>query len=108
MDRDDANRITLNGDLSTIGVKEQLALLARHLDRLAGAAPIDLVQHAPQEIDLTGLQALDACGCQLLVAFLRNLRQLGSEVCSFKLNDDLREKIQRLGFADELFARECP
>lgn len=107
MNRDDANTITLNGDLSTIGVMEQQPLLAQHLDRLMETTPLDPGQHRLQEIDLTGLQALDACGCQLLVAFLRNLKQRGSEVFSFKLNDDIREKIHRLGFDDELFAQEC-
>lgn len=107
MNQDNANRITLSGDLSTVGVKEQLPLLTQYLDRLTEAATLDRDQHSPQEIDLTGLEALDACGCQLLTAFLRNLKQHGADVFSFKLNAEFREKIQRLGFADELFAGKC-
>ena len=107
MDRNDVNRIALNGDLSMIGVTGQFPLLVQHL-----AAPVE-IQNAGHEkspsyeIDLTGIQALDACGCQLLAAFLRNLRKRGAEVFALKLSDEFREKIHSLGFDNELFAREC-
>jgi ABC-type transporter Mla MlaB component len=106
MNRDNVHRITLNGDLSMVGVKEQLPLLFQHVDRLAKTVEIDLDQQPPQEIDLTGVQALDACGCQLLTAFLRTLRQRGTGVFSLKLNEISRGKIHRLGFDDVLSARE--
>lgn len=107
MDRNDVSRIALNGDLSMIGVTGQFPLLAQHL-----AAPVENQSAGHEkclsyEIDLTGVQALDACGCQLLAAFLRNLRKRGAEVFALKLSDEFREKIHSLGFDDELFAREC-
>ena len=105
-DRDGVNRIVLNGDLSMVGVTEQFPLLAQYLAKLATVATNDLEQNLSHEIDLIGLQALDACGCQLLAAFLRNLRQCGAGVL-LKLSDDYRVKIHSLGFDNELLAGEC-
>lgn len=105
-DRNNVKRITLNGDLSMVGVKEQFSLLAKYVARPAEAAAAGC-ERTPHEIDLTGIQGLDACGCQLLAAFLGNLKQRGVEAYSFKLNDTYREKIHSLGFDDELFARDC-
>ena len=107
MDRDDVNRIALNGDLSMIGVTEQFPLLAQYLARSAEIQTVGRDQCPSYEIDLTGVQALDACGCQLLAAFLRDLRQRGAEVFSLKLSDEYREKIHSLGFDNELYAGEC-
>lgn len=107
MDRDDMNRISLNGDLSMIGVTEQFPLLAQYLAGTAADVTPSSAQHSPHEIDLTGIQALDACGCQLLVAFVRNLRKRGAVACSFKLTDDCRDIIHTLGFDDELYAGGC-
>lgn len=103
-DPNDVQRITLEGDLSMVGVTEQLPLLARYLDRVAGDTPSVSPHH---ELDLTGLQALDACGCQLLATFLHCLRRCGAEILSLKLNTEYREKIRSLGFAGELLTREC-
>lgn len=107
MDRDDVNRIALNGDLSMVGVTDQFPLLAQYLAGPAEAVTSCLDQRTIHEIDLTGVQALDACGCQLLVAFIRNLRQRGDALSSLKLTDDCREIIHTLGFDDELSVREC-
>lgn len=99
--------ITLKGDLSMVGVREQCAVLSQHLQRLAEAAASGYQQFATCEVDLTGLQALDACGCQLLVTFFRTIAKHGAGMFSLRLNDDFREKIHALGFDDELFARNC-
>ena len=108
MDWNDVNRITLTGDLSMAGVKEQHQLLEQHAVRLAEAVAAGREQNAPLEIDLSGVQELDACGCQLLAAFLNNLRQRGTTACSFKLDEAYRMKIHDLGFADEIFNGGCP
>ncbi len=101
MDPNDVNRISISGDLSMLGVAEQFPLLAQFL-----VVPAAVDQLHPHEIDLTGVQSLDACGCQLLVAFVRNLRRHGGGTCSFKLTDDCREIIHNLGFDDEFIDRE--
>jgi len=107
MDRDSMHKIALNGDLSMIGVTEQFPLMAQYV---AGAVEVvtagDAV-HPFIEIDLTGVHALDACGCQLLVAFVRNIRKRWGGVPCLKLSDDCRGTIHTLGFGDELLAGEC-
>jgi ABC-type transporter Mla MlaB component len=108
MDWNDANKITLTGDLSMVGVKEQYQLLEQYAVSHAETVAAGREQNAPLEIDLTGVQELDACGCQLLAAFLNNLRQRGDTVCSFKLNDAYRMKIHNLGFDDEILNEGCP
>lgn len=107
MDRVNVNRIALNGDLSMMGVTEQFPLLAQYLAGPAEAVTAGYDPCLAHEIDLTGVHVLDACGCQLLVAFIRNIRQRGAGEFSFKMTDDCRDVIHNLGFEDELFDREC-
>lgn len=107
MDRDDVIRISISGDLSMVGVTEQFPLMVQYLAEPAAAAVVSPNEQHLHEIDLTGVQALDACGCQLLVAFIHNLRKRGAALFSLKLTDDCREKIHNLGFDDELSVGEC-
>lgn len=107
MGLDDVSSIALNGDMSMMGVTEQFPFLAQYLAGSAEAAAASPGQQHLHEIDLAGVQALDACGCQLLVAFVRNLRQMGGGVASLKMTDDCREIIHALGFDGELFVGEC-
>lgn len=108
MDWNDVNRITLTGDLSMVGVKEQYRHMERYAVSQAEAVAAGREQNAPLEIDLDGVRELDACGCQLLAVFLNNLRQRGTTACAFKLNDAHRIKIHNLGFDDEIFNGRCP
>ncbi len=106
MNQFDVNRITLNGDLSTAGVKEQFSLLLEYIVRMGESDLSSLDKSFSLEINLTKVHALDACGCQLLVVFLRTLRKRGVKLFSLMLSDDCREKIHSLGFDDELFNGE--
>lgn len=106
MDQGDLNIISINGDLSMMGVTEQFPLLAQYLAGALESAELPADRRHLHEIDLSGVELLDACGCQLLVAFVRNLRRRGGAVSSFKLTDDCREIIHTLGFEDELSVRE--
>lgn len=108
MDRNEVNRIALDGDLSMVGIKEGFQILERHVVSRAEVAAEGGGQNVPLEIDLTGVKELDACGCQLLAVFLNNLRRHGAAVCSVKLNEACRMKIHNLGFDDEIFNGECP
>jgi len=108
MDWNDASRITLTGDLSMVGVKEQHQLLKQYVASQAEVVTASRDQCLPLEIDLTGVQELNACGCQLLAAFLNNLRQLGATDYSFKLSDANRIKIHNLGFDDVIYNGGCP
>jgi ABC-type transporter Mla MlaB component len=101
------NQLILNGDFSITGVNEQLSILAQHLAGVAEVVPGAINRHLPYEVDLSGVQVLDTCGCQLLAVILRSLRQRGVGRFSLKLSDDDRDKIHSLGFADEIFAGEC-
>ncbi len=106
MDSFGMNRITLEGDLTLVGVKEQAILMARHIVRIEENLADKKDQSHSLDIDLTGMQSLDACGCQLLAVFMRNLRERGAREISLKLNDDFRAKIHSLGFDDDIFPGE--
>ncbi|MDD2271304.1 MAG: STAS domain-containing protein [Desulfuromonadaceae bacterium] len=108
MDRDNMHKIAFNGDLSMIGVTEQFPLMAQYVAGTIDVVSADSDVLPPLEIDLTGVDVLDACGCQLLVAFVRNIRKRGGGVVPcIKLTDSCRGTIHTLGFDDELLAGEC-
>lgn len=107
MDQCEMHGITLTGDLSLIGVKEQAILMARHMAGPEEMLPDKTGKHRSHGIDLSGVQALDACGCQLLVLFMRNLRERGVREFSLTLSDDSRSKIRSLGFEETIFSGEC-
>ena len=100
-----AFRICLDGDWSMNGVAERFPLLAKQLSLLLGFSsgnnPQQQSLSAPPEIDLTEIQALDACGCQLLALFIRNLRQNGIVPLVTNIPDTFRAKISVLGFERE-------
>jgi ABC-type transporter Mla MlaB component len=100
----DLNGITLSGDMSMVGVKEQFSALELHLAKRADVQSSGFDPCQPYEIDLTGIQVLDACGCQLLALFLRGLRKTGIAEISLKLSEEYRNKIRSLGFEHELCA----
>lgn len=104
MEQDTVKTITIFGDLSMGGVREQFSVLAQQLDSLQEAYTTNTAPISSCTLDLTGVQALDACGCQLLVAFLHTLVKRGTTICSLMLNDDYRDKIRSLGFGNELCA----
>lgn len=100
-------KLTLNGDFSIAGVNGQLPLLVQHLSEVTEIVPGDPNSEQPYEIDFRGVQALDACGCQLLAALSRSLKKRGVERFSLKLNDNHREIIHLFGFDNEIFTGEC-
>jgi ABC-type transporter Mla MlaB component len=102
-----ANKLTLKGDFSIAGVHEQMPHLLQHLALATAAMPDGADRTLPYIIDLSGVQDLDACGCQLLAVALRTLRKLGIEVFFVNLSDDYRQQIHLLGFAEAIFTGEC-
>lgn len=106
MNQYDVKKITLNGDLSTVGVKEQFSLMLEHIDKMGEFDTSSLDRCFSHEINLSGVNALDACGCQLLAVFIRTLRKRGVKKFSLMLSDDCRKKVHSLGFDDELFNGE--
>ena len=100
-------KISLEGDWSVKGVAQQFPLLRQRLAKLL--TKTDIVP----ELDLKGITELDACGCQLLALFVRNLRQLGALPVCDGISQRLSAKLRVLGFDDELgaqigFSRDCP
>lgn len=107
MERDDVRRITFVGDLTMVGMTVQFPLLAEYLAEPVKNGALPPADQQLLEIDLTRIDALDACGCQMLVAFMRNLRRRGAVVPALKLAGDARDVIHTLGFELELFGGEC-
>lgn len=103
MERDTVTTISINGDMSMGGVREQFSLLTRHLETLPGTD----TEYPCCTLDLSGVQALDACGCQLLVAFYHSLARRGATICSLIVNDNFRDTIRTLGFDTELHVGTC-
>lgn len=101
MNSNEVNKISIDGDLSMAAVTEKFPVLAEYLAGSAAAPDQQLY-----EIDLTGVEALDACGCQLLVAFIHNLKKSGA-ILSLQLSDSCRDIIHNLGFDDDLSVRGC-
>ena len=101
----EVSRLCLDGDWSMSGVSERFPLLAKHLSLLSDSLPGQEFQgdesNSLPEIDLAGLNALDACGCQLLALFIRNLRRYGLAPRVTNIPDTFRAKIHFLGFDRE-------
>lgn len=100
------NILIIEGDFSIAGVNEQLPALARLLARVDAIAAEDTNQGKPYEVDLSGVQALDTSGVQLLAVFFDALRQQKLEGYFLKISAEYREKIHLLGFANEIFEGE--
>lgn len=97
--------ITLDGDWSMTGVAAQLQPLAEHLALLAPHASGGRPGPSGQPlISLARIDAIDACGLQLLTVFLRHLRQLGFTPALTDISRDVRLTVQTLGFGHELEA----
>lgn len=104
---DGVSGLALKGDFSITGVSGQLPLLAEYLTRMAEMAPGRLGTVPPYEIDMTNIQTLDGCGCQLLAIFFRHLRRSGAGRLSLSLNREHRDKFHLFGFDSDIFAEEC-
>ena len=100
------NKLIIEGDFSIAGVNEQLPELARLLARVDAIAAENTNQGKPYEVDLSGVQALDTSGVQLLAVFFHALRQQKFEGYFLKISAEYREKIHLLGFANEIFEGE--
>jgi len=56
------------------------------------------------EMDLNEISDLDACGCQLLVVFLENLKRRGIVPVVCRPKQRIMDKINLLGFSDAFAA----
>lgn len=90
--------LSFSGDWSIAEVSGRLPQLNEWLSTIkvqSGAGPIP-------EIDLSGVDSLDVCGCQLIAAFLATLNQQGFPPVVHTVPDHLKDKIHRLGFENVL------
>lgn len=95
-------RIRLEGDWSMNGVADQFSRLAVLLASLSVCRPdrerqADASRNRP-EIDMTGVNLLDACGCQLLTTFLHSLKKRGVTPLVTGISATFSKKIHLLGF----------
>ncbi len=95
--------ITLSGDYSIAGVSDQLPILQQQIKDTTEERQKAGNKVPPCHIDLSGLQALDACGCQLLAIFLHKLREGGLAEFSFTMDEFQREQIHLFGFHTAIF-----
>lgn len=104
----DKIRIPLVGDWSMSGVTHQIPHLVEQLASLSGSLSSKVGQtyakgYSPEFV-MTGIEELDACGCQLLATFLHNLKRRGAMPLLTDVPDVIKEKILFLGFGLELGA----
>ena len=97
------NRITLRGSWSREHALPLHRVLADLLTQLQEREP------APERgvLDLSEVRELDACGCQLLVLFMENLRRRGIPHVPCALNEQVAEQIALLGFSDAFSVRDA-
>ena len=98
------NRITLRGSWSREHALPLHGLLADLLTQLPERDP------APERavLDLSGVRELDACGCQLLVLFMENLRRRGIPPVPCALDEQVAGQIALLGFSDAFPVQGAP
>jgi ABC-type transporter Mla MlaB component len=99
-----ACRVSLAGDWSISGIAEQFPLLTSYLCQLVSIPPKQepsLADTDLPEVDLAGVTALDACGCQLLACFAHALHNNGISLRIRNIPADFIAKIQLLGFGRE-------
>lgn len=101
----EAFKLYLEGDWSMSGVAECFPLLVKHLSALSDSQSCEGLKKCDSiglaEIDLAGINALDACGCQLLSLFVRDLGQCGLTPIITNIPETFRKKIHLLGFDRE-------
>ena len=99
----EALRLSLAGDWTVSGVAEQFPLLTLYLSRIQEAVPTGAGQTSPHlpELDLAGVTALDACGCQLLAQFSRILQLQGGAPRISNVPEPFVATVQLLGFCQE-------
>ena len=101
---DTRTRIALNGDWSIIGITYRLHELSNHLKTFSingkSTASLNL------EFCVSGVETIDASGCQLLALFLRHLRQKGFTTTIVNPPDQFRSIVTMLGFGTELEVTE--
>lgn len=88
--------ITLGSDWSVAGITDrwaQVSILLADLKTKTDRAGNKLL------ISLHNMECLDACGCQLLALFVRDLKKLDIEPCLVQVPEGLRNTIDTLGFA---------
>lgn len=97
------NHITLRGSWSREHALPLHRVLADLLTQLPEREPAP--EHAV--LDLSEVRELDACGCQLLVLFMENLRRRGIPPVSCALNEQVTGQIALLGFSDAFPVRDA-
>ncbi len=102
-------RICLEGDWTMSGVAQQFPVIKQWFNQLTAPAE----EPVAPELDLSGITELDACGCQLMLSFVRNLQQLGIVPLCAGISESFNAKIRFLGFDRELGflfgdSQECP
>ena len=89
-------------ELSGAWTAERASELQRFLaGQLSGLGELD---PRPEQVDLNlaELCDIDACGCQLLLVFVENLRRRGIVPATRGTGEQVMEKIELLGFGEPL------
>lgn len=101
-----ASPLSLDGDWTISGVAEQFPRLSQQialiLDPPKAKKKRACASVSRLEIDLGGISALDACGCQLLTHFYHALHQHGIVPLFAHLPAPFLDTIHQLGFDQEL------
>ncbi|HEU0264680.1 MAG TPA: STAS domain-containing protein [Geobacterales bacterium] len=92
-------RVCLSGDWTIAGVSAQMGELRKI--KASQKRKADQGEPLPLEIDLSGVEAIDASGCQLLVLWLNHLRRQGGAPHVSGVPAEMTGFFTQLGFALE-------
>jgi ABC-type transporter Mla MlaB component len=99
-------QLNLRGDWTIAGIKAQWSEVFFALTRLKTDFKDQCLLHGIV-VGMGGVTALDACGCQLLMILMHNLRELGVQPCIIHVQEEQQRLMASLGFGFEFCACEA-
>lgn len=99
--------LTLAGDWSVAGIADQWAQVSNYLSRMKQqiSPAASEATDQPLLLDMSGIETLDACGCQLLAIFVRDMQEIGIATSLSAMPEPIRCIINTLGFTHYF---QCP
>lgn len=101
------NKLSLSGDFSIEGVNERHQELLPTVRRISiDVITCDNPSELSLDIDYSGVEKLDVCGCQLIALFLQQIRRTGLIKIRTSGTEDVQNNIRAFGFGSEILTGE--